>query len=228
MTPWEPNQLFAYIEKEPKKWKKFIEAPDNPFVTAYARKPQKLSELTNDNLIIFQGELDDKNIIAKVINDTDVVISFLGPTGKVNDTSLSNGMKNIIEAMRGANKNRIISISTGSVKDSCDRYDFSYNLFIKIIKLFFRKSYDEIIKISNIIRNSNFDWTLVRIGLLNNNAISPIKTGYYGYGKIKTQVSRASVAKFLLDQVTSKEFVKKSPAISNWNICCQGTVVPGQ
>jgi len=45
------------------------------FVTAYARKPQKLSELANDNLIIVQGELDDKNIIAKVINDTDVVIS---------------------------------------------------------------------------------------------------------------------------------------------------------
>lgn len=185
------------------------------FVTAYARKPQKLSELKNDNLIIVQGELNDKNIIAKVINDSDVIISLLGPTGKVNDTSLSNGMKNIIEAMKGANKNRIISISTGSVKDNYDKFDFSYNLFVKIIKLFFRKSYDEIIKISDIIRNSNLDWTLVRIGLLNNNAISPIKTGYYGYGKIKTQVSRASVAKFLLDQVTSKEFVKKSPAISN-------------
>jgi len=24
------NQLFDYIEKEPKEWKKFIEAPDNP------------------------------------------------------------------------------------------------------------------------------------------------------------------------------------------------------
>lgn len=166
------------------------------FVTAYARKPQKLSELKNDNLIIVQGELNDKNIIAKVINDSDVVLSLLGPTGKANDTSLSNGMKNIIEAMKGANKNRIISISTGSVKDSCDKSDFSYNLFVKIIKLFFRKSYDEIKKISDIIRNSNFDWTLVRIGLLNNNAISPIKTGYYGYGKIKTQVQEQALQNF--------------------------------
>jgi hypothetical protein len=24
------NQLFDYIEKEPKEWKEFIEAPDNP------------------------------------------------------------------------------------------------------------------------------------------------------------------------------------------------------
>lgn len=166
------------------------------FVTAYARKPQKLSELKNDNLIIVQGELNDKNIIAKVINDSDVIISLLGPTGKANDSSLSNGMKNIIEAMKGANKNRIISISTGSVKDNYDKSDFSYNLFVKIIKLFFSKSYDEIKKISDIIRNSNFDWTLVRIGLLNNNAIYPIKTGYYGYGKIKTQVQEQALQNF--------------------------------
>jgi len=166
------------------------------FVTAYARKPQKLSELKNDNLIIVQGKLNDKNIIAKVINDSDVIISLLGPTGKANDSSLSNGMKNIIEAMKGANKNRIISISTGSVKDNYDKSDFSYNLFVKIIKLFFSKSYDKIKKISDIIRNSNFDWTLVRIGLLNNNAIYPIKTGYYGYGKIKTQVQEQALQNF--------------------------------
>jgi len=36
-------------------------------------------------------------------------------------------MKNIIEAMKGSNKNKITSISTESVKDNNDKYDFVYH-----------------------------------------------------------------------------------------------------
>jgi len=53
------NQLFAYIEKEPKEWKEFIEAPDNPDEMDGIRKKTKTGRPLGPNDFIerLEGQL---------------------------------------------------------------------------------------------------------------------------------------------------------------------------
>lgn len=65
------------------------------------------------------------------------------------------------------------------------------------------------------VRSSRTDWTLVRIGLLNDKAPAPVRTGRYGRGEVGLGVSRASLARFMVELASSAKYVRESPAISN-------------
>lgn len=184
-------------------------------VKAFARSSDKLKEFQNEKLEVIKGNLADRELIERTIVGVDAVISVLGPKGKVKDTALSDGMKNIIDGMKKVGVKRLIALSTGSVKDGQDRFDLIYSFLVGIIKIGVRSAYDEIIRNGEIIRSSGLEWTLVRVGFLNDKPSKPIKVGYYGRGVVKVLISRASIAKFMLDQVKSTEYIRKSPGISN-------------
>ncbi|TAL33211.1 MAG: NAD-dependent epimerase/dehydratase family protein [Spirochaetes bacterium] len=202
-------------------------------IRAFARTPGKLSDLRHEGLEIIPGELSDRESIVRTIINTDAVISLLGPRDNSRDRSLSNGMQFIVDAMTRAGNRRIVSISTASVRDDQDQFDMPYFLLVGIVKHAFNHAYGEIIAMSDIIRSSGLDWTLVRVGLLNNEQMKQIKvgyhgkrsimipifrsirTGFYGHHQVGIQVSRVSVAKFILDQITSKKYLRQAPAISD-------------
>jgi len=184
-------------------------------VTAYARNPAKVRVIDSDRLEVVEGELGDRPSMERAIAGADAVISVLGPGGKVSDTALSDGTKNIVDAMKSVGVDRLVAISTGSVKDAQDRPDFVYGLLVALIKLGVRGAYDEIIRMGDVVRSSELKWTLVRVGLLDDGELRPIRVGHYGRGEVKLAVSRQSVAKFMLDQSDSEEYVGQAPAISN-------------
>ncbi len=124
-------------------------------------------------------------------------------------------MQNIIDAMKKVGVKRLIALSTGSVKDEQDRFDLTYSFLVGFIRTGVRSAYDEIIRNGEIIRSAGLEWTLVRVGFLNDQPSKPIKVGYYGHGVVKVQISRASTAKYMLSQVKSTEYLRKSPGISN-------------
>jgi putative transposase len=57
--PLATNQLFDYIEKEPKEWKEFIEAPDNPDEIKGIREKTRTGRPlgTNDFIERLEGQL---------------------------------------------------------------------------------------------------------------------------------------------------------------------------
>ena len=66
------------------------------------------------------------------------------------------------------------------------------------------------------VRNSALDWTIVRPGAFT----SGEKTGIYRHGfdgqdrTIKSQISRADVADFIIKQFASSTYLLKSPGLS--------------
>lgn len=184
-------------------------------VVAYARSTEKLQHLANERLNIIKGDLANRKQIERAVSGVDAVISVLGPKGKVNNTELSDGINTIIKSMNKVGLKRIVALSTGSVKDALDRFDLTYRFLVSIVKLTVKGAYNEIIRIGELIHSSNLDWTLVRVGLLNNGEAQPVKVGYYGHGVVGVKISRASIAKFMLDQAAYNEHMKKSPAISD-------------
>jgi putative NADH-flavin reductase len=184
-------------------------------VMAYARSPGKI-DFKHEALTVVQGSLEDTVLLERVITGADCVISLLGPGGNTRDTALSDGVGNIIAAMEKVGIRRLIQIATASARDPQDRRDLRFGLMVTLIKRMAPGAYAEIVRIAEAVRASRLDWTLVRVPLLNEKPqTKSVRVGYLGQGTVKTAISRADLAWFMLEQVKSDDHVRKAPAISN-------------
>lgn len=184
-------------------------------VVAYARSADKLIDLKHEQLSVVIGNLSNRSEIERAVTGADAVISALGPKGKAAANELSYGVETIIQSMKKTGGKRLIALSTGSVRDPQDRFDLKYSMLVAMIRTTVNSAYKEIIRSGELVRSSGLDWTLVRVGFLNNGEALPLKVGYYGHGIVGVKISRASIAAFMLEQATSEKYVKQSPAISN-------------
>ncbi|WP_023639511.1 SDR family NAD(P)-dependent oxidoreductase [Dickeya zeae] len=64
--------------------------------------------------------------------------------------------------------------------------------------------------------HDRLDWTLVRIpNLKDGPANGQVDVGWYGRTRLSMKLSRGNLAKFLVDPVASKTFVRAAPGIAN-------------
>jgi putative NADH-flavin reductase len=180
-------------------------------ITAFARTPSKLEDLKHENLRIVQGDVLDADAVAKAITGQDTVLSALGsPTLKAGDTTLSDGTKNIIKAMQEKGVKRFVCETSLGVGDSYGQPGFLFTNLI--VPMFLKHAFaDKEIQEADI-KASDLDWVIVRPGGLTKGA----KTSKYRHGldkDIKGQISRADVAEFMLKQISSDEYLRKTPAI---------------
>lgn len=186
-------------------------------VIAYVRSPQKIT-VESPYLTVIQGELSDQAKITTAITGTDCVLSALGPTGKVeSDQQLSTGIANILAAMKECQVKRFIVLSTTSAQDPSDKD----NLNFKARRLMIQKSrpttFEQIVRYTQLVRDSQTDWTIVRIAsLLTNHPVNKhVHTGYLGTTKFKAKLSRANLAWYMLEQINRTKEIRKAPAISD-------------
>jgi uncharacterized protein YbjT (DUF2867 family) len=184
-------------------------------VVAFARKPSKLS-IMDKNLTIVQGELTDEALIENAVKGADAVISVLGPRGGSRTKSLTQGMHNIIDAMKKQGVRRLIISSTLSAKDPNDLSEFRAKALVNFVKVTMHAAYEEIVGVAETVRASDLDWTIVRLIMLNNNPKSgKVRAGYLGRGEVGTWISRADIADFMLKQIQDTKYLRQAPAISN-------------
>lgn len=186
------------------------------FVTAYARKPEKIT-FQDDNLVIVKGELTEYDKIENVISTSDAVISLLGPTGKAIDTPIANGYRNIIKAMKQHDKMRLITAVSSSYSDPKDKFQFMVSFGVVILKMMVPSILKDIVTTGNMIRNSQLDWTMIRIPMLKNiPAKRNIHIGYAGDGKFSFfKLSREDLAELLVQQLRDHTYLHQAPAVSN-------------
>lgn len=194
------------------------QALDSGFrVIGYARTPSKMT-IQHPALSMVKGTMLDRAAIENAVSGSDVIIETVG--------CVSEGTKLVIEAMRKCNVKRLIVVSTTNAKDSNDLPDKKFERLLgltrfalKVLGVFnrqYRTAVYELRKIAEIVRNSELDWTLVRVAGLNNKPGSrTVKVGYPGHGTIGFQTSRADMADFILKQVTDTSYIRKAPAISS-------------
>jgi putative NADH-flavin reductase len=184
-------------------------------VVAYARNPSKLN-VSNEHLTVIQGELSDAALIETVLRGCGAVLSALGPRGGSKNKPLTQGMRNIIEAMKKQGVSRLIITSTLSAKDAKDKPDLRTKAMVNLVKTTMHAAYEDIVNVAEIVRSSDLEWTILRLALLNNKPKSgKVKAGYVGTGEVGTQISRADIADFMLKQIEDKKYLREAPAISN-------------
>ena len=188
---------------------------ENHLVTALVRNPLKLNT-DHPNLKVIKGNILEPGTFEQAIKENEVVISALGHKRFFIKTNiLSEGTKNIVNAMEKHKVKRLICITSMGVNDSRFRLGLYYTLFvIPVILLFYFLDKE---KQERIIRQSSLDWTIVRPGQLTNGKKRTTyrhgsKLGSYIFTKM---VSRADVAHFILQEVKNDKYIKKSPSIIN-------------
>jgi putative NADH-flavin reductase len=184
-------------------------------VVAYVRNSSKL-DIKNEHLTIVQGELADQALIERAISGADAVISVLGPRGGSKGKPLTEGMQNIIAAMKKQGVRRLIISSTISAKNPNDLPEFRARVLVNLVKLTMHAAYEEIVSVAETVRASDLDWTIVRLTMLNDKPKSgKVRVGYLGKGEVGTWISRADIADFMLKQVEDTKYLRQAPAISN-------------
>lgn len=186
-------------------------------LSVYTRDVKKLDAFAG-KIGIVVGDLQDRNAIAQCIEGADAVVSALGPnTAKVKaDRPIMRGLANIMSAMNQSGVRRLIQVSTASYRHPDDGVDMKTRALALMFKMVARKAYDDIKSTGELIADSELDWTLVRIPFLKDDSTNDqIKVGAYGKTKLGMTLSRSNLAKFLMDQVTDKTFVRAAPGIAN-------------
>lgn len=191
------------------------EALDKGFdVNVLARDPAKIM-LTNSRLAIIKGDITDANAVASAIGGTGAVMSVLGPTDNKPTFAVSRGMENILVAMKSEKVSRLVMTAGAGVGDPEDSPKFM-NLFMNfLLKLMAKNVLADMSKAVEIVRSSDLDWTVVRLPMLTDDPkTGSVKVAYVGKG-MGARIARADIAPFILDQISNKTYIHKSPAISN-------------
>lgn len=184
-------------------------------VTALVRNPGRF-KIEHPNLTAIKGNVLNLKSFDSSIGNHDAVLSALGHKRFIIKTSiLSAGTKNIIAAMEKQNVKRLICITSLGINDSRFKLGLYYTLFTIPFILFFY--FMDKSKQEKIIFKSGLDWTIIRPAQLTNGK----KRTDYKHGSntgsyiVTKTISRASVAHFMLSQLTDISYIRKMPGITN-------------
>ncbi len=183
-------------------------------VTTLVRNPSAIT-LQNAYLKIVQGNILDAATVEQAMIGQDAVICSLGVSlseSRKPTTVFSDGTRNLIAAMHKQNIHRLICITGVGAGDSRGHGGFLYDNILQPLLL--RGAYADKTRQEEIMKQSALDWVIVRPGLLTNKeAKGTYRVIIDGSYTIK-DIARADVAAFLLEQLTSDTYLKKTPAIS--------------
>ena len=183
-------------------------------VTALVRQPDRF-DMQHPSLQVVKGDvLDPASLDA--VQGQDAVISSLG-TKKIGFepvTLLSEGTKNLLQAMERHSVKRLVCITGIGAGDSKGHGGLLYDKLI--LPLILKRIYDDKDRQEAEIRQSNLDWTIVRPGGLTND----LAKGKYRVltdltGITAGKISRADVATFILQELTDDRYLHQAPLISD-------------
>ena len=192
-------------------------------VTAFVRKLSSMNA-SHERLTTLQGDAFDARSVEEAVTGRDVVFSVLGgePSNPLHprrpgDPSgpASAGARHIVAAMKEHGVGRFVCQTAWGVGESRQNPDVPGWFFMNVLTPpLLRDDYADKEAAEGIVRESDLDWTIVRPMLLTNGPW----TGRYRVGEDlnpgrRFWISRADVAAFLLEQLTTDEFIRRSPAI---------------
>ncbi|WP_375748164.1 NAD(P)-dependent oxidoreductase [Vibrio sp. HN007] len=164
-------------------------------ITALVRTEDRLADITHSKLNVYVGDVCNANTLKEIVDGHDVVISTLGPRTptQVACKIYSEGTRAIVDAMRGSEVARLIVTSTALL--------FPRNTLVdKALGTIARNNVRHAAEMEHIVQSSALDWTVVRLGFLNNKVSEEAKVYENIMPKGGRSISRGAVAQFILDE----------------------------
>jgi len=175
-------------------------------VTAFARNPSRL-KIEDKNLRVVQGDVLDPVSVEAAVEAQEAVLCALGVKTLGKTIVLSEGTKNIIQAMNKFGVKRLVCLSSAGVfgKDT--------SFLGRLLFMVMRGIRDDKRRQLAELEKSNLDWVLVRPARMTNGPL----TGKYQVDLDRTpgsSISRADVADFMLKQVSDNRYLRKMPTLA--------------
>jgi uncharacterized protein YbjT (DUF2867 family) len=190
---------------------------DGHEVIAFVRTPTKLP-VVDDRLTLVAGQLTDPTAVTAAIQGSHAVISALGPSLKRGETGtpVTDGTQIIVEAMDASGVRRYVGLATPSVPDPRDEATVKARILPVLARAMFPNALRELVGMTRAITESDLDWTIARItNPTDGRPKGTVRAGFLGRDAVGWSMTRADIAGFLADQLTSDEYVHALPAISN-------------
>jgi putative NADH-flavin reductase len=186
-------------------------------VSALLRTPEAFPY--RDRVQVIQGSAFDPDPVRRTLEGTDAVLSALGPRSPLrNENVLPRAVPIIVEAMQQTGIRRIIVLGAAATLPDAMSKQSALNRWIAeniIYKTFLKWPIAEQIAQYKALAASNLDWTIVMPPRLTN---TPGRHPYRIDGEALppngSRISRHDVADFMMQQLTSPEWLRKSVYIS--------------
>lgn len=181
-------------------------------VTAFVRKA---FDIQHENLTMAIGDVMDSDTVNTAMAGQEAVICSLGIKQTFKPVEIySEGTTHMIRAMTRHNARRLICITGIGAGESKGHGGILYN---KVIQPFLLKTiYEDKTRQEEIIRYCNRDWIVVRPAVLTD---GPAKGRYAMLKEIRgvqtSTISRADVAAFCADQLSSNKFLYQFPILTD-------------
>jgi putative NADH-flavin reductase len=183
-------------------------------VTALVRSPAKLT-IQDDRLAVVQGDISNAAQVDEAVAGSEAVISVLGPASNKPEFTVSRGTEHIIAAMEKHGLRRLVLSAGAGVLDPNDEPKLFDKVIGFMVRTFSANVYEDMVRTVTAVRNSDLDWTIVRVPMLTDGPPQGgIKVAYVGKG-IGPRITRADMAAFMLQQLHDDSYLQQAPAISN-------------
>ncbi len=184
-------------------------------VTALVRNPDQF-EIQPDypNVRVLKGDVLDLGSLQTAMSGQQAVVSSLGSKLSCKPIALlSEGTKNLIQAMQQQGVRRLVCITGLGAGDSKGHGGFIYDRLI--LPLLLKEIYKDKDRQEAVIRASSLDWIIVRPAPFYNGAA----TGNYRVftdltNVTASKISRADTAAFVLKQLSDDLYLHQTPLIS--------------
>jgi uncharacterized protein YbjT (DUF2867 family) len=178
-------------------------------VRALARKPADITE-RHERLEVVQGDARDAASVDRAVQGVDAVVAAFGPRSLKKTDVQETLARNLTTAMRAHGVKRLVNLSAWGAGDSADKSGLLFAIFRDTV---LRHVYADKNRGEAILLDPAFDYVNVRPGrLLDAPARGRVKASLDGVG-IKKELTRDDLAAFMVDQVHSDVWLKKSPLI---------------
>lgn len=180
-------------------------------VTALVRNARRLA-IRHPRLAAVIGDATDAPTLEEAVRGKDAVLSALGAGNSLHSELASRAMTALIPVLKAQAVKRIILLSAFGVGESVKQASLMQKLFYRTL---LRRIFADKAKADAMLQASKLDWTLVNPTLLTNGP----RTGKYRTGERlvmrgMAKISRADVAGFMLAQLATDEWIRRTAVIS--------------
>lgn len=166
----------------------------------------------HEHLSTVQCDATSEKDLAHLLEDRDVVVSFIGHIKGSPPHVQADAMRTLTQVMSRCNMQRIVSLTGTGVRFAGDRVpliDRILNAGIHIIDPARVNDGQEHVE---ILEKSNLDWTVIRVLKLQNVLPKPFQLTRHG--PTKWYVGRQEVAEAVLQVLEQNSFIQQAPIIS--------------
>lgn len=178
-----------------------------------ALSTRRASSQPRERLVVRAGDIRDRRAVHDAVAGVEAVIAALGPrtNSPEDEETLEIGMENTVAAMEAAGVSRLVALSGAAVDVPGDTKPLVDRLVSRLVRRVARHVVAAKQREYAVFAGSRLDWTALRPPLVTD---GPAK-GYRLDLQLTpgARVTRADVARALVDQVTDRQFVRAAPFV---------------